>query len=234
MKSVVLVVACAAFVSTNVFAVDQFPAGPNCKQLSDWDGNMHGCAQQRAAVFIRGNPGLVQRTSGGLRVALDNGRKKSIRRECASCLDPIALRAQSRLLLVREQFSEGNTWWLFSLKTGRGVETEGWPLFSPNGRFLFAFSDLDESGYTRPIARIYDIAGDEPKLLWRGLTISKRKEGGSVQAWGPIRPKWHSDEKLTFDVEEWRSSATGGGPVTTGSYVLRFVDDQWLAARYAK
>lgn len=227
-------VACVVFAARNAFALDQFPTSLNCEQLSDWDRNLGGCAKQRADDFIRQHAGSVQRTSNGLRIVLDDGRKVTIRRDCAVCLDPIALHAQSRLLLVREQFSEGNTWWLFSLKTGRGVETEGWPLFSPNGRWLFAFSGMDESGWTRPVARIYDTGGDKPTLLWRGLTMSKRKEGGWMQVWAANQPKWHSDEKLSFDVEEWRSSATGSGTVTTGSYVVRFVDGEWLAARYAK
>lgn len=235
MKAIALGVICIAIAVTTASADDQYPTGLNCAQLNSWRGNMGECAEQRATDFSRQHPKLVQRTSTGLRITLDDGRKVSIRRECALCLDPIALHAPSRLLLAREQFSEGNTWWLFSLKTGRGVETEGWPLFSPSGRFLFAFNEIEESGYTRPIARIYDITGDDPKLLWRGLTTSRHKDGGWVHKWGPKQPTWQSDEKLTFDVEEWRSSAAdGGGFVTTGAYVLRFLDGQWLPSHYVK
>lgn len=225
---VILALASVLLIETSAaMARESFLARMECPIV----GNLAQCAETHAQEFFRLYPTVVQRTSAGLRVRLDSGRSVNLRRECAECLDPIAIHQPSRLLLVREQFSEGNTWWMINLKSGRSVETKGWPLFSPSGQYVFAYSGMDESAYTAPIARLYDVSGELPILVWRGLTMSRAQERW-IHKWGPRNPKWRSDRELIFEVEEWQSNRNGGGEfVVTGLSVLRFVDGKWEHAR---
>ena len=178
-----------------------FPAGLICTKSE----TPQTCANRYQARLEATQPGLVKRTSTGLRVRLDDGTFNVISKKCADCLDAIALHAPTRWLLIRERLPRGNTWILLRLMNGQQTRIGGFPSFAPDAKNVFVWSGLDASGDTQPTAEIFSINDGVLRSRWKGIT--GRQTGASGQQfYGVAEPEWLTSDSLEFVKNKWRDT----------------------------
>ena len=219
-----LVCLCAAIPVAVAQSTNDFPNAMTCHAAA----NLDECASGYARKFSAEHPGLVKRTRGSIEVRLDNGTTKRLRGDCADCVTAIALHASSRILLIREQFSEGNTWHLLNLSSGEFKDVGGFPLFSHDSAYVFVWSGLDESEYTQPVAALFAIDAGTLRLVWRGETV-KRMKGRVVQVFGVASPKWTGTDAVSFLKTRWRKTASSG-QIADSEMTVTKRGDAWEAS----
>lgn len=156
--------------------------------------NMHECATIWEAKVSRERAGLVARLGGRLRVTLLDGEQRPLWGQCAICFVLVALSADERFAIIREQYGEGNTWHVLDRKNGRLTLVDGYPLFSPDGKTFVAIqTDLDAQ-YSATLMDVYDASGATPRRVFKTLTD---EESWSPE-WGPASVYWCDNATIAF------------------------------------
>jgi len=179
--------------------------------------NMQKCAMSYASKVAEQYPGMFTRRDGNLVVMLHEGRTHVLP-DPKSRLDVVSVHQMSQFAVVREQYYEGNTWHVLSLKDGTLTNVGGFPVFAPNGMFFFAIEPLSEA-YNSSVARIYVAKQPTPTIVWDAKCRQTN--------WGPSALIWLGSERVSF--EQTRFDKTGK-EVPIGKAVVSNQNGIWKAA----
>jgi hypothetical protein len=152
--------------------------------------NAQKCAKKYEARFKADNPSLIRREGDELVIKLNDGRHYEIKDENHR-INVLELADNHQYLVLREQYWEGNTWHLLNLNTGLMLETEGYPLFSPDGQWVVV-SQMDLlAGYSPNVLRIYKNIAGMPLVVFDAHAFGKD--------WGPTDVRWEGNSMVRFD-----------------------------------
>ena len=90
-------------------------------------------------------------------------------------------------LVIHQQYWEGNAYALLNMKTGKFHEITGYPLFSPNGKYIAVVEKDLVAEYSPNTLQIY-----KAKHTLELVHDAKPK------LWGPGKVKWKNNTSLSF------------------------------------
>ena len=148
------------------------------------------CAEHISKQVYEQHSKVVSHTGEHLVVKLTSGRTKLISdaQERYAVTDYLA---QSEYLVVRQQYSQGNTWLLLSLQSGLLTKIDAYPIFSPNQKYFFAWEPSSDLPDNLPIARIFRTSHPVPIPEWQS-------ECEDILEWRLASASWASDVELTL------------------------------------
>ena len=151
--------------------------------------NYQICAMGFERRLMEDYPDLIERKYGFLRVKLHSGDYFKIydKNEAFNALE---VSTDEKYLVLREQYFEGNTWHLLNLKTGKLIETRGYPYFSPNNDKVVCIEQDVFANYSPNVLDLYEIKDDTLVKVFSG--ISKNDN------WGPGKVTWINNEQVSF------------------------------------
>lgn len=216
-NALLLVIALVAFPS---YAIDLTPL-PTILSCPDL-GNMQECAIRVESQLTAKLPNVFSVNLGGFAIHMLDGTFQRLDNE-NDLLNIVDISPDTRFLVVREQFYEGNTWHIFDRQTGNLMNIGGYPLFSPNNlSFVVMEQDLD-AGYSPNRMAIYRVADsvveEESSLLREGDT------------WGPGVTSWIDNKTIRFEMV-WlaASGLTDGDPYRKKFCIAKRTDQGWRTA----
>lgn len=182
-------------------------------------GNQQQCAMRFEENLINNNKALIQRGPDFINIRLLSGGYKKIQDKESL---KILIEVTGHFAIIREQLWEGNTWHVLNLKTGKMIETKGYPLFSPQGdKAICSQQDLD-ANYSPNILDLYAIKSDELELVF-----SARPEDDN---WGPGHVKWLNNNVVSFSKVRWnpdKNAISSGQLFIKEPHLLKNSDNNW-------
>ena len=206
-------------------AVGQLPDGrelmsePACAGLT----NTFRCARALEYRYLLGHPSEARRDADTLFLRLADGRFHAVidegpthpaplRDEWAS-YSLIGRLTQVPYYVLHAQYGEGNAFALVHARTGWVGLLEGWPMASPDGRWLL----VAEDGYFNRIGVfLYELTGDSVRSVWQHEPAT----------WIPGRVRWRSATAAEVDQAPDTDDPAQAGRVL-GRLRLRFTDGAW-------
>lgn len=172
--------------------------------------------------------GNATREGHTLKLKFANGRTKSFTTDKASCDEQIhqkcviytldQYRADSGFFVVGQGFTEGGSVSVISQRTGKSVELEGDPVFSPDGKHFVTVESSESDPVTREFT-LWEVRQDLPKML-----LIRRRTSEPSEAYEDWRLKgWESND--TVNLEVTYSLGTKNSDPTPAK--LRKVDGKW-------
>lgn len=146
------------------------------------------CAQTMAQNLYKKYASVFSHTGEHLVVKLQSGRTKLIA-DATSSYSVVDYIENAHYLVVRQQYTEGNSWLILSLQSGLLTKVEGYPIFSPNYRYFFAWESHLLSAINPPIARIFRSSHPVPFPEWKS-------ECEDILDWKLSDVNWSTDELL--------------------------------------
>lgn len=120
-----------------------------------------------------------------------------------------------RYAILHRQYSEGAGFGLLDRVTGQYWKFGGYPVFSPNAKWLVvANTDLDAS-FSETVFQFYRVSAGEI-AFYQGIEVGE---------WGPEQVRWISDSEIAFVEATNSCMAFNGTPCEHRS--LQFIDAQW-------
>jgi hypothetical protein len=145
-------------------------------------------------------PDLIERKYGFLSVRLHSGDDFKLY-DKDNAFTALGISTDGKYLVLREQYYEGNTWHLLNLKTGKLIETRGYPFFSPNNDKVVCI-ELDLlANYNPNVLDLYEINDDTLVKVFSG--ISKHDN------WGPGKVTWINNEQVSFFITKENTNRHG-------------------------
>jgi hypothetical protein len=144
--------------------------------------NTQLCAEKYEGRLLAYHPDLASRKPGRLQIRLNNGKLFSFKDKDGS-FNLVELSADSAFLILREQFFEGNTWYLLDFRRDVLREIYGYPLFSPDQTKFVAIAEDLEAQYSSTLFDIYEIT---PRGVVRVIRpfLREKRLGGRMMSGG--------------------------------------------------
>ena len=190
-----------------------FPHRFDCAKLD----NSFECARSiESAVRSR----YIRRIDNGkLEVTLVNGHKHYFIDEAGVNGDGVedtqysALEVidSSKYVVIQRQFYEGMDFTLLDLETDTLLNFNGYPVFSPNRRWIAVADGSDQS----PVLQIYSIVKKEPMLAF----------DAHPEEWWPWGVTWDSSTSLSYRAGTLDCEGNESGKCL--SYTLRLNGNSW-------
>jgi hypothetical protein len=157
-----------------------------CPELA----NSQECARKFERIFLAGNPGLISRAHGQLRIKLQDGQY-AVMTDPDKSLSPIELQAGGRFVAIHEQYTESVDWRILDRQTGIHRKIGGYPLFSPDETmFVAANEDLDV-GYVDNVLNVFLVAETGFRRVFEGIPHWKSD-------WAARNVRWDGNNTIRF------------------------------------
>jgi hypothetical protein len=144
--------------------------------------------------FLETHGDVVQRDKDILKIRTENG-KDFVIQDPDKVYQPLEIQARGRFVVLREQFSEGNTWHLLDRRSGHFHEIYGYPLFAPDmTRFVAASTDMI-AGFSPNIFDIYSVGATDITKEFEGFTDPY----ADTATWGSRAVHWENNAKVRFN-----------------------------------
>ena len=183
--------------------------------------NQQQCAITFEEKILASDRGLLIRDKEQLKIRLSSGKYKSLPDKHA-VLNPIEV--TNGFAVIREQFGEGNTWHVLSLYNGELMETKGYPLFSPDGKYALCSQQDVEANYSPNILALYEVTEGSLKKVFDAHPDS--------EGWGPGDVKWLNSKTASFTRVSWEAEqenvSADEGPFASKPYFLVLTNGSWI------
>lgn len=205
-------------------AVRSLPDCPGIPHVSTAKCAREGERRLTASFVNRSSPQLLLITleDGTTREVRDASADDMQRHHDAASYSAIAVSPDQRYVTLHRQFSEGHASSLLDRRTGAEITLDGYPVFSPDGKWL-ATAGVDLAAeYSPNVLRIYRMTPAGPELVHDTRT-------GSPGPWGPVDTQWTSPASLQFfrgtvDCYEMKGTV----PTGCSQHVLRLEGSRWV------
>lgn len=177
------------FLSSSLTSAQNSNAG-----LTSWEQKCQSyesqdlCAQYVAKNLYLKHAGIFSHTGEHLVVKLNSGRTKLFS-DAAVRYAVTDYIPEANYLVIRQQYSQGNTWLILSLQSGLLTKIDGYPIFSPKHQYFFAWESNLSSPINPPITRIFRSSHPVPIPEWKS-------ECEDILEWQLASANWLSDELL--------------------------------------
>lgn len=210
--SVVLLLSC------NALAIDltEVRGKLSCPSI----GNQQECALTFERKITESEAGFLVRENDQLKIRLESGLYKKLS-DKHSLLNVIEV--VNNFAIIREQFWEGNTWHILSLKNGKIKEVKGYPLSSPDGEYIICSQQDLEANYSPNIFDLYKVGNESLNKVFSSIPDD--------HGWGPGEVEWVNSDTVIFNKVQWnpdpnKISATNEYYIKA-PHVLRNNDGKW-------
>jgi hypothetical protein len=149
------------------------------------------CAQEVAKNLYLKHAEIFSHTGEHLVVKLNSGRTKLFS-DAAVRYAVTDYIPEANYLVVRQQYSQGNTWLILSLQSGLLTKIDGYPIFSPQHQYFFAWESNLSSPINPPITRIFRSSHPVPIPEWKS-------ECEDILEWQLARANWQTDQLLVLE-----------------------------------
>src|SRR5688572_8742536 len=165
-----------------------FSSFPGRHSCSDILNSMECARSLEAALKV---PYVRRMSESIIQITLLNGSTVSLKdgnAETGISYTAVEVALQGRYVVVHRQFYEGSSYSLLDRSSGKVTDLAGYPVFSPDSRWVaVANADLD-AGYSANTLQLYRHSDGRLSLAFDA------KPAG----WGPERVAWKSATQLSF------------------------------------
>lgn len=205
-----------ASVSFPSYAIDLTPIHStlSCPDLD----NMRECAIRMESRLSARLPNVFSIAPGVITIRMMDETSRKLN-NVDELLNIVDISPDKRFLAVREQFYEGNTWYVFDRKTGDLTRINGYPLFSPdNLRFVAIEQDLD-AGYSPNRMAVYRVTDNSVEEEFDLIPKDAY--------WGPGNTTWIDNETIRFEMVWLDDSASSGDPYLSKFCLATRIGQGW-------